>query len=137
MVAKLNHTVREVVFKGEYLDEDTKLQRYISLVTGRLIQNYGGTDNDYYSIERMLNCLVSIYGSDKNTSVNQVLDIELYQLKIQINLEGHDIWRRVFVPSTFSFRHLHHIIQTVFDWQNYHLHEFMKISPFTQDFNKK
>ena len=98
MVAELNNTVREVVFKGEYLDEDTKLQRYISLVTGRLIQNYGGTDNDYYSIERMLNCLVSIYGSDKNTSVNQVLDIS-YQLKIQINLEGHDFWRRVF--STF------------------------------------
>jgi hypothetical protein len=30
----------------------------------------------------------------------------------------------VFVPSTYSFRHLHNIIQTVFDWQNYHLHEF-------------
>ena len=49
----------------------------------------------------------------------------MYQLKIQINLEGYDIWRRVLVPSTYSFRHLHNIIQTVFDWQDYHLHEFV------------
>ena len=29
------------------------------------------------------------------------------------------------MPSTYSFRHLHNIIQVVFDWHNYHLHEFM------------
>ena len=28
------------------------------------------------------------------------------------------------MPSTFSFWHLHNLIQTVFDWQNYHLHMF-------------
>ncbi|PAE31237.1 hypothetical protein CHI06_29050, partial [Bacillus sp. 7884-1] len=52
-------------------------------------------------------------------------EIDLYQLKIKINLEGHEIWRRVLVPSTYSFRHLHNIIQTVFDWHNAHLHEFV------------
>lgn len=68
---------------------------------------------------------LSIYaGISENGKPEDVLEVELYQLKIQINIEGFDIWRRVLVPSTYSFRHLHNVIQTVFDWQNYHLHMF-------------
>lgn len=120
MVAKMNNTVREIEFMGEYLDEETKIQRYISLVTGRLIQ-ISGTNEGFYPFEKMLEYLGNVSGLD----IDEVLDIDLYQLKIQINLEDHDIWRRVLVPATYSFRHLHKIIQTVFDWQNYHLHEFV------------
>lgn len=124
MVAKMNNAVREIELMWEYLDEKTRIQRYISIVTGRFIQR-SGANEAIYPFEKMLECLGIVYGLDKNSAVEDVLDINLYQLKIQINLEGHDIWRRVFVPSTYSFRHLHHIIQTVFDWQNYHLHEFI------------
>ncbi|MTT32178.1 hypothetical protein GMB86_09190 [Terrilactibacillus sp. BCM23-1] len=124
MVAKMNNAVREVEFMQDYLDEETKIQRYISIVTGRLIQNCGDNES-FYPIEKMLKCLSLVYGQDKKTAAIEVLDIDLYQLKIQINLEGHDIWRRVFVPSTYSFEHLHNIIQTVFDWKNSHLHHFV------------
>ncbi|KEF39352.1 Plasmid pRiA4b ORF-3-like protein [Schinkia azotoformans MEV2011] len=120
MVAKMNNTVREIEFMGTYLDEEAKIQRYISLVVGRLIQ-ISGSNEGFYPFEKMLEYLGSISGID----IDEVLDIDLYQLKIQINIEGHDIWRRVLVPATYSFRHLHNIIQTVFDWQNYHLHEFV------------
>jgi hypothetical protein len=72
----------------------------------------------------MLECLSLIYGQDDHV-VEDVLEIDLYQLKIKINLESHEIWRRVLVPSTYSFRHLHIIIQTVFDWYIAHLHEFV------------
>lgn len=124
MVAKMNNAVREIEFMREYLDEETRIQRYISLVAGRFFQ-MAGANKGFYPFEKMLECLGSVYSLDKNSAVEEVLDIALYQLKIQIKLEGHDIWRRVFVPSTYSFRHLHYIIQTVFDWQNYHLHEFV------------
>jgi hypothetical protein len=124
MVAKMNNAVREVEFMWEYLDDKTRIQRYISIVTGRLIQG-SGADEAFYPFDKMLKCLGIVYGLDENSVEEDVLKIDLYQLKIQIKLEGHDIWRRVFVPSTYSFRHLHHIIQTVFDWQNYHLHEFV------------
>lgn len=67
--------------------------------------------------------------SDQSITTDGVLDIDLYQLKIQLQINGHNIWRRVLVPSTYSFRHLHHIIQTVFDWQNNHLHEFTVTRP--------
>lgn len=72
----------------------------------------------------MIESLAMLNGLDANQAPEQVFDIELYQLNIQIDLEEHHIWRRVLVPSNFSFRHLHNIIQIVFDWQNYHLHEF-------------
>ncbi|GIN57391.1 plasmid pRiA4b ORF-3 family protein [Lederbergia ruris] len=123
MVAKMNNAVRDIEFMNEYLDEKSRIQRYISIVAGRFIQLSGANDS-FYPVEKTLESLVTIFGIDEHVGVDEVLDIDLYQLKIQINLEGHDIWRRVLVPSTYSFRHLHHIIQTVFDWQNYHLHEF-------------
>jgi hypothetical protein len=124
MTAKLNHTVRKIESLEEFLDKEEKVQRYISLVAGRWIQQ-SGENEWFYPVEKMLECLGRVIGLNENpAAVDHVLDIDLYQLKIQINLEGHDIWRRVLVPSTYSFRHLHNIIQTVFDWQNCHLHEF-------------
>jgi hypothetical protein len=34
------------------------------------------------------------------------------------------IWRRVAVPERYSLRGLHDVIQAVFNWQDYHLHQF-------------
>lgn len=133
MVAKMNNAVREIEFMREYLDEKTKIQRYISITTGRFIQMSGGNEA-FYPFEKMLECLGLVYGLDENSAMEDVLEIDLYQLKIQIDLDGHEIWRRVFVPSTFSFRHLHYIIQTVFDWQNCHLHEFVVERPENKPF---
>ena len=123
MVAKLNNTVREIEMMSEYLDKDTTIQRYISLVVSRMIQ-LDGPKKGFYPRNKMIESLAMLNGLNVNQAAEQVLDIELYQLNIQLDLEGHPIWRRVLVPSSFSFRHLHNIIQTVFDWQNYHLHEF-------------
>ncbi|WP_336045713.1 plasmid pRiA4b ORF-3 family protein [Solibacillus ferritrahens] len=123
MVAKLNNTVRDIEAMSEYLDKDTTIQRYISLVVSRMIQ-LDGPKKGFYPRNKMIESLAMLNGLNVNQAAEQVLDIELYQLNIQLDLEGHPIWRRVLVPSSFSFRHLHNIIQTVFDWQNYHLHEF-------------
>lgn len=118
LVAKMNNAVYEVEFMQEYLDEKTVIQRYINMAAGRFIQS-SQSGESFYPVEKMLECL-RIYFCDQE----EVLDVELYQLKIQIEMDGFEIWRRVLVPSTYSFRHLHNIIQTVFDWQNYHLHKF-------------
>jgi len=122
MVAKMNNAVYEVEFMQKYLDESTLTQRYISIVTGRSIQN-SPSGEWFHPIEKMIECLGIYCGKGEN--LEDVLDVELYQLKIKIDIDGFDIWRRVLVPSTYSFRHLHNIIQIVFDWHNYHLHEFV------------
>jgi hypothetical protein len=124
MVAKMNNAVREIEFMQEYLDEKTRIQRYISIIAGRFIQT-SGNESAFYPIDKMLKCLSLISGQEDHEVVEDVLEIDLYQLKIKLNLESHEIWRRVLVPSTYSFRHLHNIIQTVFDWHNSHLHEFV------------
>lgn len=117
LVAKLNNSVREVEFTSNLLDEQTTIQRFISLRAGKFIQR-SGEDEYFYPIE-------NVYKSFENFSgTNEILDIDMYQLKIQIDIEGHEIWRRVLVPSTYSFYYLHNIIQSVFDWHNTHLHEF-------------
>lgn len=123
MVAKMNNAVHEVEFMQEYLDESTQIQRYISILTGRFIQK-ALTDEWFYPIEKMIECLGIYGGNNKNGIPKDIIEVDLYQIRININIEGFDIWRRVLVPSTYSFRHLHNVIQTVFDWQNYHLHVF-------------
>src|SRR5690625_857753 len=86
---------------------------FIVFVTPTRIANNGNVIGEFITFFDYL---------DENA--NEMLDVDLYRLNIQIDLEGHDVWRRVYVPSTYSFRHLHNIIQSVFDWQNYHLHVF-------------
>ena len=122
MVAKMNNAVGEIEAMMRYLDENSKIQRFISILTGRFIQGTISSEA-FYPTDKMIECL-SMYCNDEKHDPRDILDIDLYQLKIQIEMDGFDIWRRVLVPSTYSFRNLHTIIQTVFDWQNYHLHQF-------------
>jgi len=74
--------------------------------------------------ERLPGALCQMMGYDPS-SVEKVLGREVYQLKVKINLRGHDIWRRILIPADYSFYELHRVIQTVFDWQNCHLHNFI------------
>lgn len=48
-----------------------------------------------------------------------------YQLKISI--EGKDlvVWRRIKIPASMSFFHLHLAIQELFGWMSYHSHKFI------------
>lgn len=123
MIAKMNNAVREIEMMADYIEHEATIQRFISLQASRFIQ-MDGPKRGYYPKDRMIERLAKLHGFDESKAAEKVLDVELYQLNIQLDLLGHDIWRRVLVPSTFSFRHLHNIIQTVFDWQNYHLHDF-------------
>ncbi|MBE0514771.1 SEC-C metal-binding domain-containing protein [Sulfurimonas sp.] len=50
---------------------------------------------------------------------------KIYQLKINIKGSKPNIWRKVQVPASFSFYGLHAVIQTLFDWHNSHLWEFI------------
>ena len=49
---------------------------------------------------------------------------EIIQLKITLENSKPAIWRRVRVKGQTTFFELHHIIQIVFGWQNYHAYEF-------------
>lgn len=132
LVAKLNNAVRETNIMWDYLDENSLIQRYISIATARFIQ-ISADGEGFYPVDKMLECLGLYSEHNKKVKQDDVREVDLYQLKIQISIEGFDIWRRVLVPSTYSFRHLHNIIQAVFDWQNYHLHRFEAVKEGIKD----
>ena len=43
---------------------------------------------------------------------------------LMLELEDTNIWRRVSFTSGIGFYDLHSIIQIIFGWEDYHLHEF-------------
>lgn len=47
-----------------------------------------------------------------------------YQIKIQIDGITPPVWRRVEVPAEIALNELHDVIQRLFAWEDYHLHEF-------------
>ena len=48
----------------------------------------------------------------------------IYQIKITIDNIHPPVWRRVLVSDKITLLELHDVIQGVFGWLNYHLHEF-------------
>jgi len=49
---------------------------------------------------------------------------EVYQFKITLTGSKPSIWRRILVPSNYSFWDLHVAIQDSMGWLDYHLHMF-------------
>jgi hypothetical protein len=49
---------------------------------------------------------------------------EIIQLKITLQWTKPPIWRRFLVEKSITFHNLHHIIQDVMGWCNYHLYDF-------------
>ena len=121
LVANLNKTCETVGYYIELMDEESVIQRRISLALGRYIVKFG-EEYDYPS-ERLFRGLCLMKGMPEE-NWEQILQIENYQLKIKLMLAGHDIWRRILIPSRCTFRRLHRVIQETFGWFDYHLHEF-------------
>ena len=48
----------------------------------------------------------------------------VYRLRIDLKGAKPPIWRRVEVPGDLTLAGLHEVIQTVFEWEGYHLHVF-------------
>ena len=121
LTANLNKTCETVGYYTELLDEESVIQRRISLALGRYIVKFG----DAYDrpSERLFRELCKMKGMPEE-NWEQLPRIENYQLKVKILLDGHDIWRRIRIPSRCTFRRLHRVIQETFGWFDQHLHEF-------------
>ncbi len=48
----------------------------------------------------------------------------ILQLKIMLNDSKPPVWRRVLVPAGMPLPQLHQVIQALFGWLDYHLHQF-------------
>lgn len=55
----------------------------------------------------------------------------IYQFKVSLKGTKPKIWRRIQVPSTFTFDSLHGVIQDAMGWEGGHLHQFNMKHPRT------
>ena len=51
-----------------------------------------------------------------------------YELDVILDLDQEQVIRRVLVPNYFTLDDLHVVIQKLFGWMDYHLHQFMNLS---------
>lgn len=59
----------------------------------------------------------------------------IYQLKIKLRgISKPPVWRRVQVPSQFTFDNLHEVIQAAFGWEDEHLYQFGD-APYSRKLN--
>ncbi|MBN1485432.1 MAG: plasmid pRiA4b ORF-3 family protein [Chloroflexia bacterium] len=49
----------------------------------------------------------------------------IYQIKVILQHSQPPIWRRLLVHSDVGLDELHHVLQIVMGWQDYHLHQFI------------
>jgi hypothetical protein len=59
------------------------------------------------------------------TTPEQSENESVYQIKVTLRDSHPPIWRRVQLSGDTTLEELHHIIQVVMDWENYHMHQFI------------
>ena len=59
----------------------------------------------------------------------------VFKIKIE-GLSKPPVWRRVLVPSNFSFARFHQVIQVAFGWEDVHLYTFTDV-PYASSFEIK
>jgi len=52
-------------------------------------------------------------------------NVSIYQIKVTLRDSKPPIWRRILVRSDITLGELHHILQAVMGWWDYHLHQFI------------
>ena len=115
-VAKLNRAVMDAEWLFDHYQEDGLVQTEMSK---QLSRTYVKVDKkDYVNPkEELQKFLVEMTGEI-------VLETTVAIMKIQLDFEEMSIWRRVQVPLFMTFAEFHEVIQTAFDWQEAHLHNF-------------
>ncbi|WP_409967504.1 plasmid pRiA4b ORF-3 family protein [Bengtsoniella intestinalis] len=115
--AWLNKGCEIAEWYGDECDEGDLVQRALSR---RGCYNLGKLDDKDYAVpaETFYDALEQRFGYPKFSCQAVVLTAKL-------ETEGFDIWRKVVVPLRFTFEQLHEIMQILFDWKDYHLHEFL------------
>lgn len=111
-VAKMNKACDTVFFYGGILSTDTINQSTVNI---KASANSVGDDT--------LPCDI-LYRDLKDFAREPIFRSKAFQFKVTLDLENHHVWRRILVPSHITFRQLHNVLQIVFDWEGYHLHDF-------------
>lgn len=115
-IARMNKAVQRMEYFADELCGDNLTQ---PLVTQKMNDDLvSGIGKNYENPYNLLFSDLEKHFSEK-VFCGKALD-----LTISLDLEKHIAWRRLIVPTDFTFEQLHSAIQIAFGWGNYHLYEF-------------
>ena len=116
MVAKMNKACDNIYFYADELKNNIINQSRVNIK----VSHYPVYDEngDYiYPNESLYKDLVAL-------SKTSIFTCQAVELKITLDLTSQMVWRNVIVPLHITFKQLHRVLQIVFNWNDYHLHDF-------------
>ncbi|WHE06030.1 plasmid pRiA4b ORF-3 family protein [Thermoanaerobacterium thermosaccharolyticum] len=124
-VGKMNAACNVVYLYEDLLLDNTVYQTFVSKVASRYW--VGKQEEGYTSPSKeMFKDLEDFVG-------RPIFKCRAVELKVTLEIENHNIWRRLVVPINTTFTQLHKVLQAAFGWQDYHLHEFFIYGNKRQD----
>ncbi|UGB30656.1 plasmid pRiA4b ORF-3 family protein [Metabacillus sp. B2-18] len=126
-IARLNKACEHVYFYEGDFNLQLLNQPFVNKQTSRLIVGEG---NNKYTRPNE-----DLYSDLGNLVEGPIFQTEAFIFHVKLQLENHQVWRRISVPKHITFPELHHTLQIAFGWQDYHLHEFtiFEGKPFSLD----
>jgi hypothetical protein len=126
-IGRLNYSCKMTERFAERINFNQK-EIYQSEIAKKISDIPTKGDNEYfYPNERLREKLAEYYGED------DIIKTEAAILKVELELGEYEAWRKVIVPLSYNFHQLHKILQELYNWQDYHLHEFFVYSEEKDD----
>lgn len=117
LVAKMNYNCRKANFFDTDYIENEIAQPFVSKRLSHRYVSESDSNDFFIPFRRLEEMLENYYGKNPR-------EIKGALLKISLELGKHQAWRRVIVPLNYFFYNLHQVIQKLYSWQDYHLHDF-------------
>jgi hypothetical protein len=121
-VARMNFACREAGFYSRFFVESSFYQPEISFNINRRRFREIDTEERFLPNQRLQQELAEYFDEEK------VIQTQAAVLKVELELGEYEAWRKVIVPLNYTFRDLHLIMQKLYNWQDYHLHQFFVYS---------
>lgn len=108
-----------VFFVGrEYNDVEKMFSDTLGAPANFRIVNYSNNREEaFVPFKKMIKALAELTGK-------KVYKYRAFELLITLDLIVYQAVRRIIVPADIEFKNLHKVMQSLFDWMDYHLHDF-------------
>jgi hypothetical protein len=125
-IARMNNSCKVAKRFAERFNENDIYQSRIAKKVNNMPRK--NDKNDYFNPDDFLQQELAEYFGEED-----VIKTKAAVLKIELELGEYKAWRKVIVPLNYTFRELHSILQKLYNWQDYHLHEFFVYSEEKDD----
>ncbi|MFO7814486.1 MAG: plasmid pRiA4b ORF-3 family protein [Halanaerobiales bacterium] len=126
-VGRLTQACKDIEFYADEFNENEIYQAESSKNISHMLFKEIDSDNYFTANERLREKLTEYYEE------KDIIQTKAAVLKVELELGEYEAWRKVIVPLNYNFRELHRIIQELYNWQHYHLHEFFVYSEDKDD----